>query len=693
MKNVLIQILMMATLLLAITGYSQSGVQITINPSPTLYSVTGGGEYCAGLSGVPVGLSGSDTGVNYQLELNGTSFGLPIPGTGSPISFGNQLMSGTLTVIATSTLTGCSIQMSNSATIMVNPIPSITLTASGPVEFCGSGTVTLTANAGGGCTYHWQKNGVDISGANLNQYVANTTGMYNVVVTSTATGCSNDNDTMVMVNPLPQQFSVSSSATSFCEGSSGVTIIVNSSQIGSNYKLTNNGSLLGVPVAGTGMTLNWTNQNIAGTYSVIAEDNLTGCTSVMTGSPVIVMDPLPDNATAITGQASVCQGSTVSFYTNPVLNATSYVWSIPMGATILTGQGTSMITVQFNGSTSGDVTVFGQNSCGGGQPYIFPVTVNLAPTLNITATAMDICGNTATTLTATGTGVSFVWSGGMTTSSITVNPTSTTNYYVTATSANSCTATDDIIITVHTAPVISLDLVEDNICTDTTSITLSGGLPFGGTYSGTCVYGDHVYPTVSGPGTYIITYEITDMWGCSNSATDILSINPTPVVTFEQIVGMVYEDTPPFDLMNKVSPFGGTFTGTGMIGSLFDPALAGEGTHMITYTYTHSVTECAASQIQYISVGPVNIDEITAAVNSIRIFPNPATDQITLISIDTKEITSLQILDILGKSIYDTQIHTSSHNIDVSNFPSGTYLIRFFDADGLSVTKRFMKSE
>ncbi|MEQ9406013.1 MAG: hypothetical protein RIM99_20650, partial [Cyclobacteriaceae bacterium] len=46
-----------------------------INPLPTAYSVTGGGNYCSGTGGVPVSLSDTQTGVNYQLKRNGVNVG------------------------------------------------------------------------------------------------------------------------------------------------------------------------------------------------------------------------------------------------------------------------------------------------------------------------------------------------------------------------------------------------------------------------------------------------------------------------------------------------------------------------------------------------------------------------------------------------------------------------------------------
>jgi len=77
---------------------------------PTAYAVTGGGAYCQGGIGLPVGLSNSQAGVTYTLYKNSIPQMPTISGTGSPISFGNQL-AGTYTVggtaqSGTTTMTG-----------------------------------------------------------------------------------------------------------------------------------------------------------------------------------------------------------------------------------------------------------------------------------------------------------------------------------------------------------------------------------------------------------------------------------------------------------------------------------------------------------------------------------------------------------------------------------------------------------
>lgn len=74
----------------------------------TAYTVNGGDP---DMPNAPVGLTGSDVGISYQLKKNGVNVGSPISGTGGPISFGNQ-SAGIYTVEAiqsgscTKTMTG-----------------------------------------------------------------------------------------------------------------------------------------------------------------------------------------------------------------------------------------------------------------------------------------------------------------------------------------------------------------------------------------------------------------------------------------------------------------------------------------------------------------------------------------------------------------------------------------------------------
>ena len=84
-------------------------------------------------------------------------------------------------------------------------------------------------------------------------------------------------------------------------------------------------------------------------------------------------------AGAITGPASVCKGQTgVVFSVAAIANATGYNWTLPAGASLASGGNTNSITVDFaSWAISGNISVYGMNSCGNGA-----VSPNLALTVN-----------------------------------------------------------------------------------------------------------------------------------------------------------------------------------------------------------------------------------------------------------------------------------------------------------------------
>jgi len=121
---------------------------VTVNPLPTAFNVTGGGSYCSGGPGVPVGLDGSQVGVNYQLKKDGVDTGAPVAGTGAAITFGNQTAAGIYTVEATNPVTTCKATMTGSATVTVILVTAnFTFTPTAPcvgdlVQFTDASTST-----------------------------------------------------------------------------------------------------------------------------------------------------------------------------------------------------------------------------------------------------------------------------------------------------------------------------------------------------------------------------------------------------------------------------------------------------------------------------------------------------------------------------------------------------------------------
>ena len=126
--------------------YTSSSKTVIIADAPSRYNITGGGSYCSGGAGHPVGLSNSETGVSYQLYRDGTPVGSAIPGTtGSAISWGNQTVVGTYT--AQATLTPCIETMIGEVDIIVNPLPAAIAVTPAAATVCQGSVIALTATS------------------------------------------------------------------------------------------------------------------------------------------------------------------------------------------------------------------------------------------------------------------------------------------------------------------------------------------------------------------------------------------------------------------------------------------------------------------------------------------------------------------------------------------------------------------
>ena len=174
-------------------------MSVTAGTPPTAFNVTGGGTFCNG-AGVSVGLSESQSGVNYQLIRNvSTAVGSAINGNGGALDFGLQITNGTYTIVATNTTTGCTNNMTGNA-IVTAGTPPIAFNVTGGGTFCnGAGLSVGLAQSQSGVNYQLIRNGSTSVGAAINGNGSaldfgsqSTNGSYTVVATNTSTGCTNN---------------------------------------------------------------------------------------------------------------------------------------------------------------------------------------------------------------------------------------------------------------------------------------------------------------------------------------------------------------------------------------------------------------------------------------------------------------------------------------------------------------------
>lgn len=145
------------------------------------------------------------------------------------------------------------------------------------------------------------------------------------------------------------------------------------------------------------------------------------------------------------------------------------------------------------------------------------------------------------------------------------------------------------------------------ICVDAAAVTLSA-TPLGGTWSGAGVSGGTFNPATAGVGTHTLSYAYTGTNGCSAVALVTITVNALPVITLPALAPVSL--TGAAVILSGAQPAGGTWSGPGVSGGVFSPAVAGVGTHTLTYTYTDA-GGCTNRATTTITVNPVSVKLVT----------------------------------------------------------------------------------
>jgi len=151
---------------------------------------------------------------------------------------------------------------------------------------------------------------------------------------------------------------------------------------------------------------------------------------------------------------------------------------------------------------------------------------------------------------------------------------------------NNCVNTASQTINVEANPVVTFGTYSP-LCANAALINLNNGLPAGGTYIGAGIGNNQFTPSASLVGVNNAVYNYVSPNGCTGNALGTITVNAIPTVTFDA-VAPICENATPISL-TQVTPTGGTFTGSGITGTnSFNPFVAGDGSHPITYTVTEN---------------------------------------------------------------------------------------------------------
>ncbi len=377
----------------------------TIAISPVAYTVTGGNGCTA--TGVAVGTSNSETGVSYQMYLNGSTSGSPVTGsTGTGVTFGTQYTTGAYTIIASAG--GCDVLQTGADT--VNTTPSITLGANPSLcQPATSANISFSSATGSPTTYDitWGSaaitdgfsnvTGGTLSGSSIVLAIPSTSiaGAYTGTITVSNGPCSSTSYGFTLTVYAVPAGSITS-AVPPCSGYSTSIVFTGTSGATVSYQI-NHGSIINATLTGGTYTLSTGALTAATTYTLYDVHNPV-CSDSINIDTVITPNPMtwiggttgsesewntttnwscgfiPTAADNVT----IPSGTTYSPVIAASASGTSNNITIAAGATVTIGAGGNL-NVKGNMTHAGTITGAGSvvlNSASGSQSISGIGTVN-----------------------------------------------------------------------------------------------------------------------------------------------------------------------------------------------------------------------------------------------------------------------------------------------------------------------------
>jgi len=549
----------------------------------------------------------------------------------------------------TATSFGCSSAVTDYP-VVVHPVPSAGIITPGDSICSGESTDIQLSSGCTGTSFAWTASqGVgDVTGFNdgtgtwINQSLTNhltTPGSVLYLITPSTTHCTGQDTLWIQwVKPTPQVTN-SPPGDSICNGTT-LYLTLASDIPGTTFTWT--------CTASSPQITGWADQSIPAllinntlinngsdieTVVYHITPNHTGCNGPVFNYTVTVY-PTPTLTNSPLSR-SLCSGQPVGLSLTSDVAGTTFTWRAFCSSPAITGfhnhsePGLTQIddTLVNTGYTIDTVTyriLPTANDCPGDSTD-YRVVIYPVPNLSNPVTTQSQCSNQPTniTLQSNVAGTQFTWTASCSSSFTTgfynsVAPGILINQilinsgteidtvtYLIVPHANACDGdTTTYLVIVFPVPDVLFIPDGDTLCSSqTTGFALSSQVN-GTTFSWTAT-GSSPNITGYGPGsgnliqqplnnlgylpewvTYLVIPAANECVGIPNSV--MVTVNPLPVVSFPVCFDtLTTPQAQPFELKGAV-PSRGTFTGTGVTGSTFYPAIAGAGTHHIRYTYTNN---------------------------------------------------------------------------------------------------------
>ena len=420
--------------------------------------------------------------------------------------------------------------------------------AAGPIS--GASSVTASTNGvsysissvSGAATYTWTvpsgatiASGQGTTSITVNYSCSAVSG--NVTVSPSNGSCSGTSSSFLAVTVANVGAAGSiTGAASVNAGTNGVAYSISGVSGATTYTWT---VPSGASIAGgqgtTSITVNYGCTAVSGSVQVTPSDANSGCTGTPGSLSVIITGV--GAASSITGAALVSAGTNgVSYSISSVSGATAYTWTVPSGASIAGGQGTTSITVNYGcTAVSGNVQVTpsNANSCTGTPGSLSVTITGVGAAGSITGAALVSAGTNGVSysISSVGGATTYTWTApsgasvasGQGTTSITLNYSCGAaggNVQVTPSNANGCSgAFSSLAVTVTSVGAAGNISGLSTVCAGQMGVGYSISSVSGATtYTWTVPSGASV---ASGQGTTSITVD----WGSTAGNVTVTPAN------------------------------------------------------------------------------------------------------------------------------------------------------------------------
>ena len=275
----------------------------------------------------------------------------------------------------------------------------------GNTQVCQGTTQTYSISSVTGATSYtwtipsgWSGNS---SSTAINVTVGSASGNISVAANNSC-GTSPIRSKSITVNSIPSQPGTISGNTIVCQGSNNTYSISTVSGAESYTWILPNGW----SGSSSSNIISTTAGNTGGLISVTA-NNSCGSSPIRTKS--VSVNLLPPQPGLISGNSTVCEGSNNTYSITPVTGADYYTWTLPSG---WSGSSSSNIINTTAGSSSGNITVKANNSCGSGPIRTKSILTTLIPSQPspISGNSTPISGTYESYNVTNVSGITYNWS-------------------------------------------------------------------------------------------------------------------------------------------------------------------------------------------------------------------------------------------------------------------------------------------